>query len=462
MPSQSLDKFASAVFADTGEPDLITETGSAGYGLGGRVPDLVAQPKTHEAVARVLARAGEAGLAVVPWGGGTSRRGGYPPARYDVALATGRLSGVVDLLREDLTVVVGAGMTVSSLNSLTVPEGQTAGLDPPHPDRATVGGTIIADRSGPMRVRFGRARDRVMRMRVALADGSTQTYGALVVKNVTGYDMNRLLAGSWGTLAVVTELAIRLYKNPERVEARAAGFPSAAAAFGAARKLTRMALSPMWIEVVDAGRITALRGGSVGIALPGPWCLAAAYGDFREGLMEQLGRAEDLFEKEGGAELHRFHPEEAARLSRALADSPGGEFNDSGALEFRASGRLDQLPRFAAAAVSAARAGGGYRLASAAHAASGVFRCWLSPGSENVSPLAAWEAFREGARAGADREKGRAVHVTISAAPASLRDETDVFGEDALDSPAIELMRRLKAEYDPQGTLSPGRFVARI
>lgn len=178
--------------------------------------------------------------------------------------------------------------------------------------------------------------------------------------------------------------------------------------------------------------------------------------------MEQLGRAENLFEKEGGAELHRFHPEEAARLSRALADSPGGEFNDSGALEFRASGRLNQLSRFAAAAVSAARAGGGYRLASAAHAASGVFRCWLSPGSENVSPIAAWEAFREGCRAGADREKGRAVHVTLSAAPVSLRNETDVFGEDALDSPAIELMRRLKAEYDPQGILSPGRFVARI
>ena len=462
MSSPSLDKFASAVLADTGERDLITETASAGYGLGGKVPALVAQPRTHEAVARVLARASEAGLAVVPWGGGTSRRGGYPPARYDVALSTTKLSGVVDFLRDDLTAIVGAGMTVSSLNSLTLPEGQTAGLDPPFSDRATVGGTIIADRSGPMRVRFGRARDRVMRMRVALADGSTQTYGALVVKNVTGYDMNRLLAGSWGTLAVVTELAIRLYKNPERVEARAAGFSSAAEAFAAAEKLTRMALSPMWVEVVDAGRIADLRGGSVGIGLPGPWCLAAAYGDFKEGLMEQLGRVEDLFEKQGGAELHRFHPGEATRLSRAMADSPGGEFIDSGALEFRASGRLDQLPRFAAAAIEAARAGGGYRLVSGAHAASGVYRCWLSPGSENVSPLAAWEAFREGCRAGADREKGRAVHVALSAAPASLRDETDVFGEDALASPAIELMRRLKAEYDPQGTLSPGRFVARI
>ncbi len=454
----SLDSFASAVVSDTGESDLISGEGGAAFGIGGRIPALVARPGGHEAVARVLARAGEAGLAVVPWGGGTGRRTGYPPERYDVALSTSRLSEAVEFLRDDLTAVVGAGMTVDALDRLTAPEGQTAGLDPPHPDRATVGGTIVAERSGPMRIRYGRARDRVMRMRVALADGSTHTYGALVVKNVTGYDMNRLLSGSWGTLAVVTELAVRLYKKPERTGARAAGFPTAEAAFAAARRLAALSLFPLWAEAFDAARIAALPGD---LELPGPWCLTAAFGDFEEGLNEQLGRFEALAAKEGGGEIRPIGDADTARLGRALASPPGGEFGSEAALEFRASARMDQLPRFAGAAEEAARAGG-YRSSSAAHAASGVFRCWLAPDRADPSPSAAWNTFREGCRAGAERAGSRAVHVRLTAGPDAIRSEAEVWGEDALDPAAIDLMRNLKAEYDPGGTLSPGRFVARI
>ncbi|HJP15138.1 MAG TPA: FAD-binding oxidoreductase [Nitrospinota bacterium] len=462
-----IDSFSSAVLADTGDAGLLTGEGASGFAIGGKAPALVARPGSHEDAARVLARASEAGLAVVPWGGGTGRRTGYPPERYDVALTTGRLSGAVDFMRDDLTAVVGAGMTISALNDLTTVDGQTAGIDPPHPDRATVGGAIVAGRSGPMRVRYGRARDRVMRMRIALADGSTQTYGALVVKNVTGYDMNRLLAGSWGTLALVTELAIRLYKMPERTGALAAGFPSAEAAFAAARKLSAISLSPMWVEALDAGRIAALaeiEGAEGRFDLPGPWCLSAAYGDFEEGLAEQLTRAEKTIIDAGGVNLLRLDAENTTRLGKALADPPGGEFAGEDALEFRASARLDQLPRFAVAGEMAARAGG-YRIASAAHAASGIYRCWLAPDEGQTSPGAAWDTFREGCRAGAYPEWGRAVHVCLTAGAASdggVHPGADIWGEDALDPPAVDLMRRIKAEYDPAGIFSPGRFIARI
>ncbi len=457
-----IDTFSSALLADTGDAGLLTDEGAAGFAIGGRAPALVARPGTHEDAARLLARATEVGLAVVPWGGGTGRWTGYPPERYDVALTTGRLSGVVEFLRDDLTAVVGAGMTISALNNLTEVEWQTAGLDPPHPDRATVGGAIIAERSGPMRVCYGRARDRVMRMRIALADGSTQTYGALVVKNVTGYDMNRLLAGSWGTLALVTELAIRLYKMPERTGVLAAGFPSAEASFAAARKLSAISLSPMWVEALDAGRIAELAaygGTEAGFELPGPWCLAAAYGDFEAGLAEQLTRAEKTILDAGGGNFLRMGAEDTTRLGKALADPPGGEFAGADALEFRASARLDQLPRFADVGQAAARAGG-YRIASAAHAANGIYRCWLAPDAGRSSPGAAWDAFRDGCRAGANPAQGRAVHVelTAGAAPAGA----EIWGEDALDPSAVDLMRRIKAEYDPKGTFGPGRYVARI
>lgn len=460
MPN-SLDSFAQAVIADTGESDLFTDQGTGLYGIGEKTPALIARPASHESAARVLARAGEAGLAVIPWGGGTGRGTGYPPERYDVALSTGNLRDVSEFLRDDLTAVVGAGMTIDALNRLTLSEGQTAGLDPPCPHIATVGGAIMAELSGPMRIRYGRARDRVMRMKVALADGSTQTYGALVVKNVTGYDMNRLLAGSWGSLAVVTEMAIRLYKKPECTGARAVGFRTAEAAFSAARRLMAEPLSPMWVEVLDSGRLHALPETQRDLFLPGSWCLAAAYGDFEVGLEEQLKRAEGLVFHAGGRDIRRLNDAETDGLGRALSDTPGGIFGREDALKFRASGRMDQLSRFAEAARNAAAAGK-YRIARAAHAGSGVFHCWLAPEGPGPSPAAAWEVFSADCRQGADPARGRSVHVRIDAGPSSLRSEAAVWGEDALEPAAVDLMRRLKALFDPKNTLSPGRFIGRI
>ncbi len=453
-----LDSFAQSVEADLGDPALFSDSRRDAFRLGGKAPEVVAAPADHEAVCRVLARANEAELAVFPWGGGTGRRTGYAPARYDVALSLERMSKAVDFLRDDLTAVVEAGMSVDALDALTRAEGQTAGLDPPHPAASTVGGTIIAERSGPMRVRWGRARDRVMRMKVALADGATHTYGALVVKNVTGYDMNRLLSGSWGTLAVVTELAIRLYKAPERIGARVAAFRSVEAALEAARELMASPLAPIWVEVVDEARIAALAPETV---LPGPAALAVSFGDFEQGLGEQLSRFEDVLAKQGAGEVLRLDDAQTAHLGRALADPPGGAFSAPGVLALRASGRLDQLPLFAEAAHEAARAGG-YACAFSAHAGSGVLRAWLAPQGGEASPMEAWRAFSSVCGQGADARNARSVHLRVDAAPEGLEEEMPLWGEDALAPAALRVMQSIKRTYDPKCTLSPGRFVGRM
>ena len=454
-----LDSFVRSLEADSGDAVSLSDGRAEAFRLSGMTPSIVVSPADHEALCRVLARANEAGLAVFPWGGGTGRGTGYAPVRYDVARSLERMSKAVELLNDDLTAVVQAGMSVEDLNRLTGAAGQTAGLDPPHPETSTVGGTIIADRSGPMRVRWGKARDRVMRMKVALANGETHTYGALVMKNVTGYDMNRLLSGSWGTLAVVTELAIRLYKAPEHIGARAASFPSTDAAFKAARTLMASPLMPVWAEVVDDARIAALAP-ECGVALPGPVSLAASFGDFEEGMNDQLARFEEILAKEGGDDILRFGDEETARLGRALADPPGGEFSDSEAIPLRASGRLDQLPRFAKAARRAAEAGK-YRLAISAHAGSGVLRCWLAPEYEESSPLGAWRVFSSFCREGRDKCKARSVHLRLDSGPDALKEQISVWGEDALEPAALQVMRNIKKTYDPKRTLSPGRFVGR-
>lgn len=455
-----LDSFAQSIEADSGDSVLLSDERAESFRLGGKAPSVVASPADHEALCRVLSRANEASLAVFPWGGGTGRRTGYAPERYDVALSLERMSKAVEFLKDDLTAVVEAGMSVEDLDRLTGAEGQTAGLDPPHPGTSTVGGAIIADRSGPMRVRWGKARDRVMRMKVALADGATHTYGALVVKNVTGYDMNRLLSGSWGTLAVVTELAIRLYKAPERIGALTASFPSTDTAFKAARALMASPLMPIWVEVLDDSRIASLASDD-GIGLPGPVSLAASFGDFEAGLNDQLARFDEILTKECGDHFLRLDDEQTARLGRALADPPGGEYSDSEALALRASGRLDQLPRFAEAARRAAETGK-YRSAIAAHAGSGVLRCWLVPEDEHSSAQEAWRVFSSLCRAGRDETQARSVHLRLDSGPDSLKEQISVWGEDALEPAALQVMRNIKKTYDPKETLSPGRFVGRM
>ncbi len=456
----TLDSFAQSVEADVGDSVLLSDERAESFKLGGKTPSVVVSPADHEALCRVLARANEAGLAVFPWGGGTGRGTGYAPAKYDVALSLERMSKAVEFLKDDLTAVMEAGMSVEALNRLTGAEDQTAGLDPSHPGTSTVGGTIIADRSGPMRVRWGKARDRVMRMKVALADGATHTYGALVVKNVTGYDMNRLLSGSWGTLAVVTELAIRLYKAPEYIGARAASFGSADAAFKAARALMASPLMPVWVEVLNDKRIASPATGG-GIDLPGPVCLVAAFGDFEEGLKDQMTRFEEILAKEGGDEILRLDDGETARLGRALADPPGGDFSNAEALVLRASGRLDQLPRFAEATRQAAGAGK-YRCAISAHAGSGVLRCWLAPEDAESSGLEAWRAFSSLCREGRDAKEARSVHLRMDSGPDLLKKQISVWGEDALEPAALQVMRNIKKTYDPKGILSPGRFLGRM
>ncbi len=326
---------------------------------------------------------------------------------------------------------------------------------------------MIGDRSGPMRVRYGRAGDRFMRVRVALADGNSHTYGALVVKNVTGYDTIRLFAGSWGTLAVATELAVRLYKVPEALGARAAGFPDAEAAFGAARLLMATPLAPEWVEVFDAGRAVALKKWLQDIPLPGPWCLAAAFGEFEEELDEPLLRLEEIAMNSGGKDLVRLGGENTRQLGEALANPPGTDYFGEETLAFRASGRLDQLPRFAAAAQKAAEAGG-YRFAVAAHAGSGVLRCWLEREDGGGNAALAWRTFAAFSREGSNPERGRAVHVRVESgaeaidAAGGAEGEVPLWGEDALDPVALDLMAKVKREYDPKRILSPGRFVGRL
>ncbi len=174
--------------------------------------EFVVAPSSIEQAAAVLAAASGSGLAVRPWGSGSHQGIGYP-LDADVILSTDNLQAVVDWQHEDLTVVVEAGMRVAALEEMLAERRQTAVL-PETPGDATVGGVLAAGLSGWRRLRYGPTRDRLLEVVIATGDGRVVRGGAQVVKNVTGYDLPRLMVGSLGGLGLIGRVCLKLWPAP--------------------------------------------------------------------------------------------------------------------------------------------------------------------------------------------------------------------------------------------------------
>jgi glycolate oxidase FAD binding subunit len=177
-------------------------------------PSFVVEPGSVQELAKVLKLANAAGLAVIPRGGGTKLEWGNRPARADVILSTARLNRVIEHPWADLTVSVEAGCPMARLQETLAKHGQRLALDALWPERATVGGVLSTNDSGALRLRFGSLRDLVIGLTVTLADGTVASSGGKVVKNVAGYDLPKLVTGALGTLGVITRAIFRLHPLP--------------------------------------------------------------------------------------------------------------------------------------------------------------------------------------------------------------------------------------------------------
>jgi glycolate oxidase FAD binding subunit len=188
-------------------------------------------PKTALEAGEILARCDRAGEKVSIVGGATLRGMGFPPERSDITLSTKRLAGVVANEQADLTVAARAGTPIQSLAVLLSTQGQFVPFDAPRPQYATVGGTLAAGWLGPRRHLYGRLRDYLIGSTIVLADGTIARAGGMVVKNVSGYDMSRLYVGSFGTLGVIVQANFKtvplskharlfLARLPDRTRAR--------------------------------------------------------------------------------------------------------------------------------------------------------------------------------------------------------------------------------------------------
>ena len=172
----------------------------------------VVAPRTAEETSAILRIASREGMTVLPWGAGTHQGYGRPVAP-DVVLATNRLQRIVAWEPDDLTFVAQAGVTLGTIETHLAGRRQTAGLPESEPD-ATLGGIVAAGLSGWRRLRYGPTRDRVLETVSVTGDGRVLRGGARLVKNSTGYDLPRLLAGSFGSLGLVVQVCLKLWPEP--------------------------------------------------------------------------------------------------------------------------------------------------------------------------------------------------------------------------------------------------------
>jgi len=382
---------------------------------------IIAEPRDSDEIAAIVRQCEAGRVTLAPLGAARTlseiRRA---PAMLGVSLA--RMDRIVAYEPEDMTVIAEAGMTLGALNQRLGEHGQRLPLDPCSPGAATLGALIGASHAGPLRLSEGTPRDLLIGVRFVGHEGREVHGGGRVVKNVAGYDLMKVMTGSFGTLGIITEAAFKLRPIPEGYTLGIAPFARAAEAFGAALKL-HDALPLVHVEVLSPA--LAARFGH-----PGTFLMMAAVAGSASELEYQRGQFGGL---------------------------AGAEFSE-GARAIQTYKRLRDL-EFAPAALSAQLATAPAELARCvedsgaefrAHAACGVAQIFI--GGE-LDPINARETLARW-RIAAHAAQG---HLRLFAAAPALSSQLDFFDEPPAG--ALKLMRRLKAAFDPVGIFNPGCFV---
>jgi glycolate oxidase FAD binding subunit len=366
----------------------------------------------------VLRAAAADGSSVRFRGGGTKFDWGNRVGAPDVLLSTKRLDRIVEHNAADLTAVLEAGVRLADAQQAFGEAGQMFAVDP-HLGKgqaATIGGIVATGDSGPLRHRYGGPRDQLLGMTVALSDGVVAKSGGKVIKNVAGYDLAKLFTGSFGTLGLITQVAVRLHPlGPQRVSA--VGFGDDPDALQEAA--VRLSHRPFQLDSLDVewpgrgGRVMARCAGSA------PQLLA------REAvhLMAKAGLSAETVDEDA----HLWEGQQGAQESTMV--------------------RVSALPSELSRIIRIVE-----RLQSSLVARAGLGICWIRiPSLPPDDVVSALEDLRFSLSP---------LPCVILDAPVEVREKVDVWG--ISEGREVELMRRVKANFDPAGVCNPGLFVGGI
>lgn len=444
-----------------GEANLAANpTELADYAIGALRPSAAVRPGSADETAELVRFAAAEKLGVVACGARTKLDMGLPPRKYDLAIDMTRLDRVVAYDPDDLTLSVEPGISLQGLSAVVAERGQFLPLEVPFFSRATVGGTIASAMDSPLRQLYGTARDFVLGMEFVTGDGTMAKSGGRVVKNVTGYDLHKLMIGAFGTLGVITKINFRTFPLPRQTRAFVANFDSAGRALDLRTRVSQSPLKPMTTEIFSPGAADLFYSDAAvriesnvppNLLTRSTWAFTCGFAGTDKVLSRYEGALRTMAAASGAANVSLLAGEQLRAafgrkrefVSIALESSPATVVIKASVVPSRI---VEVLKETESAANNESM-----RCAVMARGVGVIYAALLpEAGTEETRDRVARIAGR--IQAACEKVGG---HATIPWCRSEWKPALQIWGPQR----GLEQMRKLKSVFDPRGILSPGRFV---
>ncbi|MFP6724346.1 MAG: FAD-binding oxidoreductase [Candidatus Poribacteria bacterium] len=409
--------------------------------IDGVIPQEIVEPSSVSEVQSMLDQAVKKKLSVIPAGNGSKLSIGNPPTQIDLLMTMRKFDKVVEYIPDDLTITVGSGMLLKDVQKILADNNQLLPTNPPYENDATIGGVVATNSSGPHRLRYGTTRDLVLGLRVVQASGTIIKAGGKVVKNVAGYDINKLYIASYGTLGIITEASFKLFPKPEIERTMLLTFSQHSKAIRVATEILKSQLLPVFVNFFSTGIPTT--------EVLDP-CLLVGIDGHPETVSWQIDQINSIADLNGAVKIEVYKDQKQSELRSRLCAFPEGKWSDPVVI-CRINIRPSDVSDFISSVLDIVDP---FSVHAMSHIGNGTVYLILSDFVEEQFDLLA--TILTILRNQVANIQGNLI---LETAPLGLKNLIDVWGEAGKKS---QLMTQIKSKLDPTNILNPGRFVSGI
>ncbi|MCG9126100.1 FAD-binding oxidoreductase [Candidatus Poribacteria bacterium] len=434
----SIEKIDSKLREIIRHDSLMTEEDISSYSYDGITPDEGVIPSSIQELQRIVRYATENKLSIIPTGSGTKLGIGNLAEKTDLVVSTNRLNKVLEYEPADLTVTVEAGIRLTDLQTVLSEHNQFLPLDPPYGDRCTIGGIVSSNSSGPLRHQYGTARNLVLGLKVMNPTGTVVKSGGKVVKNVAGYDINKLYIGAFGTLGIITEVTLKLAPLPTKSAVMISQFENIQDAITSGLMVASSQIQPLYVNLCS--RFTCQ---DITDSKP---TLLIGFGGDPEAVSWQLDSTQTLMEQNSSLGVHTIDGESQTDVQKLIQEFAAVNPNSDTVLVKLNLKRTD-IAEFAVKVLDITDD-------IMVIVSNGVLYL-------RINKISGYDVDSLSQTLNQLREDVVEAHgnLIIEDAPPELKQQIDVWG--SIDR-TILLMKQIKAKFDGGNILNPGRFVSAI
>jgi len=449
------DKLITGLEGIVGEAHVIHDPDTLqASAIDGKKPRAIVSPGTMDETSKIVAYAHKQKLVITPRGNGTKMGMGGIPKKADLVLSTGRLNRIIDCDCENLTLSVESGVTLNHVQRELEARGYFLPLDPPFTDKATLGGIVATNSSGPKRLLYGTARDLITGIKAVFPDGDIVVSGGKTVKNVSGYDMVKLLIGSLGTLGIICEITFKLLPLPEGKQTVLISFQELDETYRFVREVMNSQLLPASIDLLNATASDKMK--HVRSSQKGNYLIAIGLEGVIETVERQVSEMGARGRKHGGLDVITLDAEGHDDFWTGIRDFAQGLTKEypniislkSNVLIAKSAELLGNYEKIAR--------GLGLDCAFINRCGNGILYSHLLVGEDLDSRIDSLVDLIMQFTSEASQYEGNLV---VESSLPSIKERVDVWGKPRSD---YRLVRGIKAQIDPAGIFNPGRFIGGV